>query len=342
MTVMRIGTAVALSVDRRAATVTVLIWVLVLALVVFTLGTGPQGSWPAAVISHLRGVEGDAAAGFVLERLRGPRVIVAVGVGVALGLAGALFQTVTRNPLGSPDVIGLGAGAGAGVALATLWWPGQVPAMMGAVLGAGAAALLVHQATGRGFSSPARVIVTGIAVSAMAHAITQYVVAVGLRDSAHQLAAYLVGSLGTRTFQDAGLIGASLLVLAPLVLLLSHRLTLMDLGDDLADSLGVGAVRVRTAAIILAVLLAAVAVAVAGPIAFVALTAPHIARRLTRRPGANLAASATLGALIVVSADLLVQQLSVLDGLPVGIVTAGLGGVYLGYLLIHEWRKASA
>nr|WP_010525670.1 iron chelate uptake ABC transporter family permease subunit [Nesterenkonia sp. F] len=116
----------------------------------------------------------------------------------------------------------------------------------------------------------------------------------------------------------------------------------MDLGDELADALGSGAARTRTAAIVLAVLLAAAAVAVAGPISFVALTAPHIARRLTRAPGPNLAVSALVGAMILVSADLAAQQLPFLDGLPVGIVTAGVGGVYLGHLLIVEWRRASA
>lgn len=337
---IRIGSAVALRLDGHVLRLVLAISLLVLLLVTLTLGWGPQGTWPGAVLDHLRG-EGDTASRFVLERLRGPRVLVAVGVGVALGLSGALFQSVTRNPLGSPDVIGIGAGAGAGVALATLWWPGQVPAALGAVLGAATAAVLVHQATGRGFASPARVIVTGIAVAAMAHAVTHYVVAVALRDSAHQLAAYLVGSLGTRSFQHVLIIGVALALLLPAAAALSHHLVPLDMGDELADALGVGAVRVRTQAIVLSVLLAAVAVAVAGPIAFVALTAPHIARRISGRPGPALALSAAVGALIMVAADLLVQQLPLVDGLPAGIITAGVGGVYLGVLLVGEWRKSS-
>lgn len=339
---IRIGSVVALRPDARSLRLLSAVGLTVTLLIVLTLGAGPQGSWPLEVLDHLRSGGADTASGFVLERLRGPRVLVAVGVGIALGLSGALFQTVTRNPLGSPDVIGIGAGAGAGVALATLWWPGQAPAALGAVLGAGAAAVLVHQATGRGFTSPARVIVTGIGVAAMAHAVTQYVVAVALRDTAHQLAAYLVGSLGTRTMQHVVIIGVALLILVPLVMLLSHRLTPLDMGDELADSLGSRAAETRTQAIVLSVLLAAAAVSVAGPIAFVALTAPHIARRLLRRPGPALGLSAAIGALILVAADLLAQQLPLVDGLPVGIITAGVGGLYLGYLLIGEWRKASA
>lgn len=313
---------------------------LVLALGLATLAWGPMGAGPTELLAALRG-EAEATTLFVLERLRGPRVLTAVGAGVALGLAGALFQCVTRNPLGSPDVIGLGAGAGAGVAVSTLWWPGVVPAPVGAVLGAGLAVAVVWWSTGMGFASPARVIITGIGVFAMATAVTHYVVAVALRDSAHDLAAYLVGSLGTRNMGHVLIIAVSMVVLIPLVFLVSRRLLLMDLGDELAESLGARATATRTWAILLAVLLAAAAVSVAGPVAFVALTAPHIARKLTRAPGPNLTVSAAVGAFILVSADLLVQQMPGLDGLPVGIVTAGAGGLYLGYLLLLEFRRTS-
>lgn len=338
---LRLGSRVALPVSPRNLTVAAVLGALILICGLVTLSAGSLGVAPAEAVAALAG-EADGKVQFVLERLRGPRLLVAVGVGLALGLSGSLFQTVTRNPLGSPDVLGLGAGAGAGVAMTTLLGSGMVPAPIGAVVGAGIAILLVWWSSGVGFASPARVIVTGIGVASMATALTHYVVAVALHDAAHDLAAYTMGSLGTRSMEHAALIGVALAVLLPALVLLAHRLRPMDLGDELADTLGSGAARTRTAAIVLAVLLAAAAVAVAGPISFVALTAPHIARRLTRAPGPNLAVSALVGAMILVSADLAAQQLPFLDGLPVGIVTAGVGGVYLGHLLIVEWRRASA
>lgn len=306
-----------------------------------TLAWGDLGVGPRDLVTAAQGGAGTKVT-FVLERLRGPRLLVGIGAGIAFGLAGALFQTVTRNPLGSPDVIGLGNGAGAGVALATLLAPGIVPAPVGAVLGAAVAIGLVHVSTGLGFASPARVIITGIGVAAMALALTQYVVAVSLRDASSQLAGYLVGTLNARSLGQAALIAVALAVLIPLTALLVHDLRMMDLGDQLADALGANAVRTRTAAILLSVLLAAAAVSVAGPIAFVALAAPHIARRMSGTPGPHLPLSALVGALIMVLADFTVQHVAPFEDLPVGVITAGVGGLYLGYLLVTDWKKADA
>jgi iron complex transport system permease protein len=335
--VLRLGRLVALPVAPRA-----LAWgaVLLLALVaaaVATLTAGrlgiPLAELPGALLHDPGG-----KAGFILNRLRGPRLVVAAGVGAALGLSGALFQTVTRNPLGSPDVIGLGAGAGAGAALAALLWPGVVPVPLGALAGAGVAMLLVALATGTGFASPGRVVVAGIGVAAMAGAVTQYVVSTVLRDQATQLAAYLTGSVAAASWSDARTLGVALLVVVPPALVLSDRLRLVELGDELADALGARTRRTRTLAIVVAVVAAAAAATVAGPVSFVALTAPQIARRLTGSAGAGVLAAALTGALIMVAADLVVQQAPWADGLPVGVLTGAVGGAYLGFLLLAQWR----
>jgi iron complex transport system permease protein len=336
---VRAGTAVALPFHVRTARVVAALVIVLVALAASTLMLGSLGLTPPDLVAAVRGETGTKTL-FVLERIRGPRLLVGAGVGVALGLAGALFQTVTRNPLGSPDVIGLGAGAGAGVAVFTLLVPGAVPAPVGAVAGALAAIGLVYVATGAGFSSPARLIVTGIGVAAMATAVTQYVVAVMLRDHSAELAAYVVGSLGSRSMVHALQIAVALAVLVPCVALLAHRLAVADMGDSLTDALGARSRQTRTLAIVLSVLLSAAAVAVSGPITFVALAAPHVARMLTRAPGPNLTAAAVAGAVLVVGADLLVQQVPFLEGLPVGVVTGGLGGLYLGFLLMTGWKKA--
>lgn len=327
--------AIALPYRRRSLLIWGTIAVTVVLLGLATLTLGLLGISPLGVLHG----EISASDSFVLKRVRGPRVLVAILAGAAFGLSGALFQTVTRNPLGSPDVLGLAAGAGAGVALVTLYSPVPLPAPVGALLGAGAAIGLVALSTGRGLSSTSRVIIAGVAVAAMASAVTQFVVTATLRDEASRLAAYLVGTLNSRDFTQVTVIAVTLLLVTPLLILLNPRLQLIELGDELATSLGAKATATRSGAILLAVVLAAMAVAVAGPIAFVALMSPHAARILARNSGPNLVGSALTGALLLVLADLSVQQVPLLDGLPTGVITAGFGGVFLGYLLIKEWKR---
>ncbi|WP_083936382.1 FecCD family ABC transporter permease [Nocardiopsis ganjiahuensis] len=332
------GRHIALPVHPRSLVVGALLLVLLLAAAAATLSLGRLGV-PLTQLPAVLSGRGEATHLFALERLRGPRLTVAVGTGVALGLAGALFQSVTRNPLGSPDVIGLNAGAGAGAALAALMLPGVVPVPLGALAGAVLAIAVVAAATGTGLRNPGRLIVAGIGVAAMAQAFTQFVVSVMARDQAGILSSYLNGSLGARSWDHAATIWLTLLLSVPFVLALAGPITVNEMGDELADSLGARASASRTAAVALSVVLSAAAVSVAGPIAFVSLTAPQIARRLSAATGPNLVLSGLTGALLLVVADLAVQHSPIGDGLPVGVFTLAIGGVYLGYLLIREWRK---
>lgn len=338
--VLTIGDKVAVPYQRRHVKLWLVLVVLIIGLSIITLTAGKLGLGIDDVAALFTG-EATASTTFVLEKLRGPRLLVAILSGAAFGISGSLFQTVTRNPLGSPDVLGLAAGAGAGVAVVSLF-PIGLPMPVGSLLGAGAAIGLVAMATGSGFSSTSRVIIAGIAVAAVATAVTQFVVTATLRDEASRLAAYLVGSLNARDLGHVGIIAIALFIVTPLLAALSPRLQLMELGDELATSLGGKATTTRTCAIILSLGLAAMAVAVAGPIAFIALMSPHAARMLTGSSGPNLVGSALLGALLMVLADLSVQQLPLFDGLPVGIITAGFGGIFLGYLLIREFQKGQA
>lgn len=339
-TLIVIGHRVAVPVARRTVRVGVVLvsLLLVVAVLTFTLGRLgiPLGELPGAL---LNGAEGKN--GFVLETLRGPRFIVAVGTGVALGISGALFQSVTRNPLGSPDVIGVAAGAGAGAALFGLLIPGAIPVWLGALIGSVAAIVLVAASTGAGFANPGRMILAGIGVSAMAVAFSQYVVFVVARDRAAVLQAYLNGSLNSRSWEHATMIWIVVACcIVPLALLVS-RLAVTEMGDEMAESLGAGPRATRRWAVIISVALAAAAVTVAGPIAFVALTAPHIARRLARSPLPQITLSALVGALLLCVADVVAEQVGWFDGLPVGILTLGIGGIYLGFLLVREWKKGT-
>ncbi|WP_349827461.1 FecCD family ABC transporter permease [Brevibacterium litoralis] len=307
-------------------------------LVALTLTLGELGLGMSDLVATLGG-DPPRKVVYVFEVLRGPRVLVALGAGAAFGLAGALFQAVTRNPLGSPDVIGLSSGAGAGVAVATLLFPVSASGPVGALAGAALAIGLVWVSTGRGFDSTARLIIAGIAVAAMAHGVTQFVVTATLRDQAAQLAAYLVGSLNARNWEHVLIIGTVVLVALPVVVRLAHRFRAMELGDEVSTVLGEPAGRVRTEAVVVSVLLGAGAVSVAGPVLFISLMSPHLARMLTRESGANVCGAALVGAVLLTGADLVVQQVPWVEGLPVGVVTAGIGGVYLGHLLLAQWKK---
>jgi iron complex transport system permease protein len=338
--VVTLGRGVALPLGRAHLVVGTVMFVLLLAAAAATLSLGRLGI-PLAGLPRAVTGGADGADAFVVERLRGPRLVVGIGAGAALGLSGALFQSVTRNPLGSPDVIGLASGAGAGAAVVALMLPGAVPVPAGALAGAALAMLLVYVSTGSGFRHPGRLVVAGIGVAAMATAFTQYVVYAVERDRATALTAYVNGSLAARSWSDATTIGLVLLVAAPLALLLARRIEIGEMGDEIADALGAEPQRTRVAAVVLSIVLSAGAVSVAGPIVFISLTAPQIARRLTRGTGAHLTLATLTGALLLVLADLAAQQLPLDDRLPVGIYTMAIGGVYLGWLLTREWRKGS-
>ncbi|MFI9045489.1 FecCD family ABC transporter permease [Streptomyces sp. NPDC053427] len=334
-----LGPAVVLRLPVRMLWIGAALFVAILAACTATLTVGRLGialpDLPSALTGHGTGVQP-----FVLDRLRGPRLTVAVAAGAAFGLSGALFQAVTRNPLGSPDVIGLGPGAGAGAALVALQLPG-VPVALGALGGALAAMALVYVSTGSGFRNPGRLVIAGIGVSAMATAFIQYIVYAIARDQATVLSSYLNGSLTARSWDDAATIGVVLLLSVPCAALLSRPLGISEMGETTAAALGAQPQRAFTGAVLLAILLSAGAVTAAGPISFIALTAPQIAKRLTRGTGPHLTLSALTGALVLVLADLAAQNAPVFDDLPVGIWTMALGGAYLGHLLLSEWRRGA-
>ncbi|MFJ2766794.1 FecCD family ABC transporter permease [Streptomyces sp. NPDC087300] len=334
---LKLGTRVHLRVQARVLWAGVCLAVLLVGACVLSLTVGRLGIPLAALPDTLTG-RGAGIDAFVLDRLRGPRLVVALAAGGAFGLSGALFQTVTRNPLGSPDVIGIAPGAGAGAALVALLMP-SVPIAFGALGGAVLAMALVYVSTGTGFRNPTRLVIAGVAVTAMATAFIQYIVYAIERDQATVLSSYLNGSLTARSWSDATTAGLVLLVCAPLALALSRPLAAAELGQDAATSLGADPRRTHTWSVVLSIALAAGAVTAAGPISFIALTAPQIARRLTRGTGPHLALSVLTGALLLVLADVAAQNSPVFEKLPVGVWTMALGGLYLGRLLFGEWRK---
>jgi iron complex transport system permease protein len=337
---VRIGGWLSLPVRARSLLVGGILIVALLVTAVLTLTLGKLGIALGDIVPTLQGA-GTGRDEIVLTAFRGPRLVVGLAAGAALAVSGALFQTVTRNPLGSPDVIGITSGASAGAAAFGLLWPGILPLPAGALLGAFVAMALVFFGTGTGFSSPSRMLLIGIGVSAMSLAFVQWVLVRAGREQATVLATHLNGSLAARDWDHAATIWAAIVVLVPCALLFSRRLQLIEMGDEQADALGARSAPARALSILVAIGLATAAVSVAGPIAFIALVAPQIARRLTRSAGPNILASAIMGAFLLSLADLLTQQLPIGVTLPVGVLTAILGGIYLGYLLIAQWKKGT-
>lgn len=332
----------ALRVQRRAVGVCALLVVVVVVLVVFAVGTGEYPIAPGEVVRTLLG-QGDPGTAFVVQTLRLPRALTGLLVGAALGAAGAIFQSITRNPLGSPDIIGFEAGASAAAVTAIIVFSSATAVIAGvAVVGGLLTALLVYALSYRGGVQGYRLVLVGIGFSSMLYALTDYLLTRARLDEATAAYVWLTGSLNGRGWEHVRPMAAVLVVLLPLVALLAPGMRMLELGDDAAAALGVRVERTRLALVVVGVALTAVAVASAGPIAFVALAAPQIARRLTRSTGPGIVAAMLTGSALLLASDLVAQRVFPGTELPVGVVTGVLGGVYLMWLLLHEWRRGQA
>ncbi|MFD8594704.1 FecCD family ABC transporter permease [Kitasatospora sp. NPDC059646] len=305
---------------------------------VLALGHGDYPIAPADVMRALAG-GGSPAEDFVVNRLRLPRVATALLVGAALALAGALFQTLVRNPLGSPDVLGFTQGASTGALLVVVAGGSSRALAGGAVAGGLLTGAAIHALARRGGLQGARLVLVGIGTAAILTGVNGYLLTRTQLMDAARAVLWLTGSLDGRGWEQVWPLAVALAVLLPLVVLgCGPALRALELGDDAAAGLGVRPERLRLALLGAAVLLAALAAAAAGPVNFVALTAPQLARRVTGAPGPNLAASACTGAALLVTADFAAQHLVAGHQLPVGVVTGVLGGGHLLWLLAARRR----
>lgn len=312
-----------------------------LAIVVAGIAGLALGDYPLTtdeVIGVLTGRVDGLARTVVLD-WRLPRVLAAIGFGAALGVSGAIFQTLTRNPLASPDIIGLANGSFTGMLVALLLLGGSWPALMaGSLLGGLAAAVAIFILALRQGLSGFRFIVVGIGVSAMLAAFNSWLLLRADLDVALFAAAWGAGTLNTATATVVWPALACLVVLFVALPFAARPLRQLELGDDVAAATGVRLTRERAILIGLAVALVSAVTAVAGPIAFIALAAPQIARRLTRSPGIPLVATGLVGGVLLLASDLVAQHLIPLT-VPVGVVTVVVGGLYLTQLLLRERRR---
>lgn len=324
----------------RALVTGLALLLLALGMGVLLIGSGDYPLPPGEVLNTLVGV-GHPADEFIVNEVRVPRLVTGLLVGAALGLSGAIFQALVRNPLGSPDILGFTHGAAAGaLTVIVVLGGGSVLLAFGAVAGGLVTGVVIYLLAWRGGLHGYRLILVGIGVAAILTGVNGYLLTRSELSAAARAVLWLTGSLEGSGWDNALPLLIALSVLLPVIFLGCARgLRALEMGEDTAYALGVRVERVRLTLLGSAVLLTAFAAAAAGPIAFVALTAPQLARRVTRTPGPGLAPALCMGAVLVVTADWFASRAFGDHQLPVGVVTGVLGGGYLVWLLATE-RKA--
>jgi len=339
--IARVGVRSVRRVRRHARTRSTTVCLgLVVALVVVAGAGLVLGDFPLTLdqlVATLLG-QGTTASSFIVLGLRLPRVLTGLLVGVCFGLSGTTFQNLLRNPLASPDIIGISYGASAGgvLAILLLGWTGM--AVSGAALGGAlVSAGLIYALAWRGGLSGYRFVLVGVGVSALMLAVVDYLMTRADVYEATAALVWLTGSLNGSSATQLEPLALACLVLVPLTLLSGRALLVLQLGDDVAASVGLRVEAARLVAIVLGVMLAAVATAAAGPVGFVAFVAGPIAKRLTRGSGPSLVPAALVGAVVVVLSDVAGQHLLPVE-LPVGVVTAAVGAPYLLWLLVRSNR----
>ena len=305
------------------------------------LGDYPIGL-PEIVRSLLSPIAGHADKGvdFIVLQVRLPRAILAVLSGAAFALAGITFQTLLRNPLASPDIIGIahGASAAAVFCIIVLGWSG-LAVSFGAFAGAVLTALAIYLLAWREGITAFRVVLIGIGVAAMLVAVISYLFTRAGLNEVQQAMAWLVGSLNAARPGDALVLGAAMLVLVPLMATLMRGLDAIELGDDTARALGARVEATRLGLMLVAVGLAAFATAAAGPVGFVAFVSGPLARNLLRGAGRGFLHAALVGSLVMLVSDLVAQHSLPSVQLPVGVVTGACGALFLLWLLVVSGRS---
>lgn len=330
---------VSMQVERRSVTVISICIILFLAAGVIGTSLGSDFISPLDVVRTIFGLNA-GEHDFVVLTLRLPRVLLSLLVGAALGMSGALLQGIIRNPLASPDVIGItGGAAAAAVGFVTLLG-GTVSIKLlplFAVLGAMVTAFIIYILAWKKGISPIRLVLIGIGVSAVTGAGTTFMLILSPFYTASQAYIWLTGSIYGAAWADIQTILPVIVIVVPLALWFARSLNAQEFGDDLAAGLGVTVQRHRTVLLLCSVLLAGTAVSAAGTIGFVGLIAPHIARKLVGRMfGSLLLVSGFVGALLVCAADLAARTAFLPLDVPAGVFTAGIGAPFFLYLLFKN------
>jgi len=325
---------VSLLLSKRAVLVNMVLLLALLAAATASLGMGSVKLTPTEVWLALLG-EGSPTHQLVVKELRLLRVLAGIGTGAAFALSGCLMQTLARNRLATPGIIGIDNAATA-FAVASVIGVGTTlapPAM--SLVGAIVATVLIFALAGGSGTQGYRFIVVGLGIGAIAGAVTQLILSWVAIDAANAAFPWTVGSLNARSPATLALLGAGLGVCLPWAYGLVRGLNALRISDTVPITLGVKVQWLRGQSLLLAVALTGLAVAVAGPVGMVALLGPEIARMLCRHRGIPLLAAALTGALLMVLADLLGRVLLAPLEIPVGIITAVVGSPYLLWMLLN-------
>ncbi|MBD2666992.1 FecCD family ABC transporter permease [Richelia sinica] len=334
---------ISLRIDRRVPPILLCLAVTVAVAMVMNLGRGEYPISPLDIVKTVLGINtGNPDHAFVIYNLRLPRTLVAFMVGMALAVSGTIFQGITRNPLADPAIIGINAGASLAAVSVIVFFPlapiytVPVSAFVGALLMAG----LIYSLAWNNGSSPVLFILMGVGLSAIAGAFTNLMITFGDIYSVSDALVWLAGSVYGRTWEQVFSFLPWLIIFLPMALLLARHLNALNLGDDVAKSLGTPVEWQRGLLVLVGVALAGSGVATAGMIGFVGLIAPHLGRQLvgTNHQGL-IPTSALLGGMLVVVADFLGRTLFAPIEIPCGVVTAAVGAPYFLYLLIRNRKK---
>lgn len=337
--VLTVRGPVSAQVPWRVLILNVALVVLIAALAFWGMLQGDYNIASDKVIPALLGEGKQITVAFAQQRAA--RIVAALLVGAALGLSGAIFQVISGNALGSPDIIGFTNGAATGALLQIIVFnSGPVEVALGAVVGGLATSVLVWLLTRRTGLHGFRLVLVGIGVGSTLAAFNSLLVVRASLTQAQTAASWLAGSLNDITWERTYALLGLLFVVTPLLLMLVRPLGAIRFGDQVASGLGVSVNAYRVAALFIGVLLVSLATATTGPIAFVALAAPHIAKTLARSGGVGFTSAALMGALMVLGSDLIGRFAVPGRIIQVGVVTGAIGGLYLIYLIYLERKKS--
>ena len=346
--VLRIG-AVSTRWSPRTAATTLGAAIIAAALCIVSLGIGDLALPPGRVLEVLSG-GGTRQEQLVVITLRLTRAMLGLLVGAMLAVSGAIVQTTTRNGLASPDLLGITSGAGA-AAVAVIILGGSSTSATGAtsllhalntsgaaLVGGLTAAITVAAILRMTSGGRLQMLLVGVGTSALFSGLTSWMLIAASIEDAEKANAWLAGSLNGRGTEEVVMAALTLSIIAIVLVPLSTRIPALNLGTDMAIALGQNAQRSRGALLLCAIMLASISSAVAGPIGFVALVAPHIAQRAAGSPRPPLLASAMIGSAIVTASDLLARTLAAPILLPTGAVTAIIGAPFLIWLLVRQGK----
>ncbi|MFD0586467.1 FecCD family ABC transporter permease [Paenibacillus sp. GCM10027627] len=321
-----------------------LLALLLCAAIILSVGLGSLHVPVLDVLKAIMGM-GEKTHHFILFDLRLPRIMAAVLVGAAMAISGAILQALVRNPLASPDLMGTTSGATAAVVACITILNGQISVgwlPLVAMAGGCAASALTYMLAWKNGSSPLRMAMIGISISAAFAAITVYFTLAGPIYLISQALGWMSGTVYGAAWSDVAVLAPWVIVCGLFALVQSRTLNILEVGDQIATGVGVRVERKRFLFIALSVMLASAAVGIAGGISFVGLMAPHIARKIVgTHNSAVIVASAIIGALLLLLADLVGRTVFVPMDIPAGIFTALLGAPFFIYLMYRQSKSAS-